>query len=134
MINHFKIKDLVLPTYFLGLEITCPNARIHNHQQKYAEDLPSLAHLTNFKVSDTTREVNVKLWKEEGSPPPNPTLFQRLVGSLIYLTMDHPDILHAIQTVNQFVSTPCKSHLIALYQILNYIHGVLDLHGYVDSD
>ena len=130
--NHFKIKDLVPLTYFLGLEITCPNARIHNHQQKYAEDLPSLAHLTNFKASDTTWEL--KLWNEEGSPPPNPTLFQQLVGSLIYLSTDSPDILHAIQTVNQFVSTPCKSHLIVLYWILNYIHGALDLHGYVDAD
>lgn len=39
-------------------------------------------------------ELNMKYTKEDGHPLPDPTTYQRLVGSLIYLTITRPDISH----------------------------------------
>ena len=57
---------------------------------------------------------------------PNPTIFRRLVGSLLYLTMTRPDISHAVQAVSQFISHPHKPHLQAVYRILRYVKGTRD--------
>ena len=91
LMRHFKMKDLGHLTYFLGLVISRIHNGTHIHQMKYAEDLLSLSHLTDSKISETPMELNSKLRKEEGNPLPDPTMYRRLVGSLIYLTMTRPD-------------------------------------------
>lgn len=52
---------------------------------------------SNSRVTKTTLDLNVKIQKDEGSPLPVPTLYCRLLGSMLYLTMTQPDIAHAIQ-------------------------------------
>lgn len=47
-------------------------------------------------------ELNAKLSRNDNPPLPDRTIYCRLVGSLIYLTMTHPDISHVIQVVSQF--------------------------------
>ena len=83
--------------YLLGLEISLSKDGVCICQQKYAEDLQSLAHLTDFKVSDTQLELIAKLRIEDGTPLPDPTLYQQLVRSLMYLITTRPDISHANQ-------------------------------------
>ena len=50
LMRSFKMKHLAPLTYFLGLETSRSKDGICIHQRKYAEDLISLAHLTNTKV------------------------------------------------------------------------------------
>lgn len=122
------MKDLGPLTYFLGLEISRTKAGICINQKKYVVDLLSLAHLTDLKIFDTPLESNAKIRRDEGSPLPNPTKYRRLVGSLIYLTVMHLDICHAIQIVSRYVCKLHKSHLSVVHRILQYIRGTLD-HG-----
>lgn len=39
------------------------------------------------------------------------TLYRKLVGILIYLTMTRLDIAYAVQPVSQFFSAPCNNYL-----------------------
>ena len=94
--RYFKMKDLGHLTYFLGLEISRTQKGISIRQKKYVEDLLSLAHLTDYKIFDTPMELNSELCRGEGDPLPDPTIYRRLVGSLIYLTMNRPDISHEV--------------------------------------
>ena len=117
------MKDLGALTYFLGLGISRGKEGIRVNQTKYADDLIGTTRLQDAKTFDTPLELNVKISKDDGCPLEDPTVFRRLVGSLLYLTMTRPDISHAIHTMSQFVSNPYKPHLAAVYRILRYLEG-----------
>eukprot|EP00268_Persea_americana_P063207 TRINITY_DN8175_c0_g1_i5.p2 TRINITY_DN8175_c0_g1~~TRINITY_DN8175_c0_g1_i5.p2 ORF type:complete len:139 (-),score=7.17 TRINITY_DN8175_c0_g1_i5:1892-2308(-) len=124
----FKMKDPGFLTYFLGLEVSWSKAGIRVNQIKYADDLIKFARLNDAKSFDTPLELNIKISKNDGCPLEGPTIFRRLVCSLLYVTMTRPDISHAMHTVSQFVSNPHRLHLLAVYRILRYLKGTRD-HG-----
>ena len=71
-------------------------------------------------------ELNLKLQRDDGALIFDPTLYQRLVGSLIYLTITRPDMGFVVQVVSQFVSQPQRHHLLALHRIIRYLKGTSD--------
>ena len=76
-----------------------------------------------------SRELNVKLCKEEGDLLVDSSLYQKLVGSLVHLTITRPDISFVVQQVNQFLQTPHHLHLAAVRRIICYVqdtsaHGI----------
>ena len=121
------MKDLGSASYFLGLEISHNSHGYFLSQQKYTQDLINLVGLTDDKQVDTPLEVNVKYSKNDGEPITDPTLYRRVVGSLVYLTVTRPDIAHAVQLVSQFVSDPRRLHLTALHRIIRYLRSTSDL-------
>jgi len=68
-------------------------------------------------------EVSVKYSRDEGSLLEDPTLYRRLVGSLIYLTITHPGISFAVHTVSRFMQSPQHLHLSAVHCIIQYLLG-----------
>ena len=62
----------------------------------------------------------------------NPSLYRRLVGSLVYLTITRPDISYAVHQVSQYLSAPRSTHYAALLCILRYLKGTL-FHGFFYS-
>ena len=85
--NHvFTWMTLVPWLIFSDLKLIVLTVESFWLRPKYAKELINLAHLTDFKPVDTPIETNVKFHKDFGDPISNPTLYQKLVGSLIYLT------------------------------------------------
>ena len=66
------------------------------NQHKYASDLVATAGLQGATSVDTPMELNVKLRKEENDLLANPSLYKKLVGSLVYLTITRPNISFAV--------------------------------------
>ena len=74
------------------------------------------------------------------------TLYQQLIGSLMYLVNTRPDLSFAVNTLGQFMVEPRRVHWIAAKHVLRYIAGTVDyglyyvrgdgvrLVGYSDSD
>ena len=58
----------------------------------------------------------------------NPSLYRRLVGSLVYLTVTRPDISYAIHQMSQYLSAPRSTHYAVVLRILRYLKGNL-FHG-----
>ena len=68
-------------------------------------------------------ELNVKLRKEEGDLLADLSLYRKLVGSLVYLTITRSDISFVVQQVSQFLQTPRHLHLAAVRRIIRYVQG-----------
>ena len=81
------MKDLGHLSYFLGLKIILSDDGFYLTQAKYTSDLLSRAGLTDHKIVDTPIKLNARLTPSSGELLPNPTLYQQLVGSLVYLTV-----------------------------------------------
>ena len=81
-----------------------------------------------------------------GSDLMDPTQYQKLIGSLLYLVHTRSDICYAVSALSQFMSSPKHIHWIAAKHILRYLKGTQDyglrytsgggvlLHGFSDSD
>ena len=98
--QQFEMKDLGHLSYFLGFEITDSTDGLYITQAKYASELLSRAGLTDNKTVDTPVEFNAHLTSSGGKLLSSPSLYRRLVGSLVYLTVTRPDISYAVHQVS----------------------------------
>ena len=116
--QQFEMKDFGHLSYFLGLEITLSTDGLYITQAKYAFELLSRVGFNDSKTIDTPVELNAYLTPSGGKPLSNPSLYKRLVGSLIYLTITRLDISYAVHQVSQYLSAPRLTHYAAVLHIL----------------
>jgi len=78
--------------------------------------------MENCKLVPTSVAIGTKFSKgDEGF---NPTLFKRLVGSLMYLTTTRPDIIQGVSLISRFMEAPKGTHWGARKRILTYSYIV----------
>ena len=124
--SEFATKDLGSLNYFLGLEASSTPDGLFISQLKYARDILTRAQLLDSKPVYTPMVVSQHLIVD-GSPFSDPSLYRSLVGALQYLTITHPDIAHAVNSVNQFLHAPTIDHFLAVKRILRYVKGTLQM-------
>jgi hypothetical protein len=102
--------------------------------------------MTGCKPISIPLEQNVKLSADKGNLVEDITMYRRIVGSFVYMTIARPDLSYAVGVVSQFMQTPQKPHLDAVRRILKYIKHILQcgifyeaknqlqVHGYTDVD
>ena len=88
----------------------------------------------------------MKLRADEGQVLEDVTMYWKIVGSLIYLTISRPDLSYTVGLESQFMQLPRKPHLDAVRRTLRYVSATLDyalfyeagtelqLFGYTDAD
>uniref|UniRef100_A0A1S4D5W2 Uncharacterized mitochondrial protein AtMg00810-like n=1 Tax=Nicotiana tabacum TaxID=4097 RepID=A0A1S4D5W2_TOBAC len=143
---EFKINDLGLLNYSLGVEALYHSSWVLLHQKNFISDL-----LIEFGCSDISPVVcplalSTKLHFEVGDVFPRPDTYQSLIGKLNFLTHTRPHLRFAMQHLNQFLKAPRVPHMAVVLHVLRYLKGTPDvivllnnssdfsLHGYCDSD
>ncbi|KAK3008239.1 hypothetical protein RJ639_015215 [Escallonia herrerae] len=122
--SEFELKDLGALRYFLGMEVTRSKSGITVSQRKYVLDLLRDTGMLGCRSIETPMEPNAKL-DIEGGKDVDREQYQRLVGKLIYLSHTRPDIAFAVSVISQFMHSPKKKHLDAVYGVLReLIQGV----------
>ena len=121
MKKEFDMTDLGLMRYFLGIQVTQNDQGIFICQSKYATDLLKRFKMTNVNSAPTLVALGLKLSKNDESPNVDPTLFKRLVGSLLYLIATRPDIMHGVSLISRFMDKPKEIHWKDGKRILRYI-------------
>ncbi|GMJ12590.1 hypothetical protein HRI_004928200 [Hibiscus trionum] len=154
--QNFKMKDLGELKFFLGLEIMRSKEGILVNQRKYALELIEESGVGGAKPALTPLEQNLKLTSTEydkvchsGDSDElliDKSIFQRLIGRLIYLTHTRPDITFVVHHLSQFMQQPKKTHLDSALRIVKYVkknpgQGILlpsdsnyELEAFCDSD
>ncbi|XP_042962943.1 uncharacterized mitochondrial protein AtMg00810-like [Carya illinoinensis] len=142
----FKVRDLGCLRYFLGLEVARSSKWIHLCQKKYVLDILSYSGMLGCKPLKIPLDQNFNISKEDSNPITDPSIFRRLIGRLLYLTITRPDICFSVQVLSQFMDCPNDTHLAAAYRILRYLKAApgqgillssssqLQLRTYCDSD
>jgi hypothetical protein len=144
--QKFEMKDLGKLRYFFDIEVIQSPKGIWLLQRQYALNKLFEYGMMGCKPISIPLEQNVKLRLDEGDLVEDTTMYRRIVGSLIYMTITRPDLSYAVGMVSQFMQTPRKPHLDAMRRILRYIKHTLhcgifyeaksqlQVHGYIDVD
>ncbi|GKB75451.1 cysteine-rich receptor-like protein kinase 8 [Tanacetum coccineum] len=56
-----------------------------------------------------------------GNPLPDPEVYRRYIGKIIYLTITRPDICYIVQLLSQFMQNPTSVHMRAVKHLLRYL-------------
>lgn len=119
--SKFRINDLGSLKYFLGIEVACSSKGIHLCQRHYALELLKDTETLGSKPRTVPLDPGLKLTKEDGEFLEDPTVYRRLIGKLIYLTITRPGITFVVNMLSQFMDKPRTPHLQATHQVLHYI-------------
>ena len=118
----FFLKDLIVVSYFLGIEVWETYNGLLLSQRKYALDL--LQETGKLGAKPACSPVSTSLsHKDDEEIYEDKQWYQRLVGRLIYLTITRPDISYVVGQVSQHMHQPKKKRWRAIERILLYLKG-----------
>ncbi|GJZ89777.1 nucleotide-binding alpha-beta plait domain-containing protein [Tanacetum coccineum] len=79
--------------------------------------------MTNNKIADILFDAKEKYTPTDVNPLRDPSLYHKIVGSLVYFTVTHPSSAYVVYIVCQFVGAPTTVHWAAVLQILRYLRA-----------
>ena len=126
--DRFSLKDMGLLHFFLGVEVVPTQRGLFLSQHKYIQELLSNTNMSGAKdvstplsstqslklLDDTTNVDNIEFW--------------RIIGSLQYLSLTHPNISFAVNKLSQFMHKPTTTHFTATKRLLWYLKQTI-FHG-----
>ena len=99
--TEFKMKDLGMMHYFLGMEVWQNANGISPGQGKYTVEILKRFGMMDCKAMSTTpMESNLKLLSDASLETVYSTMYRQMIGSLMYLTNMRPDICFAVNTLS----------------------------------
>jgi hypothetical protein len=147
LMSGFKMKDQGEIHHLLGIQFKRTNDSLSMSQESYVKKMLDRFKMENAYEVSTPADSNVVLEVNDGtSKPVNQTLYQSIIGSLLYLALTtRPDIQLAVGICARYNSCPNQQHLTVAKRILRYLKGTprlglsyssekTELLGYSDSD
>jgi hypothetical protein len=142
----FRMSDLGLLSYYLGIEVEQKDDCITLCQSSYAVKILETAGMQDCNKCCTPMEARLKIGKNNGGDAVDATLYRSIIGSLRYLVNTRPDLAFAVGFASRFMEAPGVHHWALVKQILRYVKGTVNLGccyrassvqklvGYSDSD
>jgi hypothetical protein len=90
-----------------------------------SKDLVKWFGLDGKSHARTPMSTSVKISSDLAGKPVDPSLYRSMIGSLLYLTADRPDIAFNVGVRARFQANPKESHLTAVKRIIKYVNDTL---------
>lgn len=126
MKSKFKMSDLGLLSYYLGIEVQQSSGGIVLCQSGYAKKLLERCGMASCNPSKIPMENRLKLTKLSASKPVNATEYRRIIGGLRYLLHTRPDLAFVVGYLGRFMEEPHEDHLMAVKRVLRFVAGTQD--------
>src|ERR1700735_1622418 len=104
--REFKMKDMGLMHYFLGMEVWQKDGEVFVSQGKYANEIFRRFHMEKCKPMQTPLAGN---WRKEDATSGevvDATIYRQFMGSLMYLVNARPDLCFAVNQLSQAMVQP----------------------------
>jgi hypothetical protein len=127
MSDVFKMSDLGLLTYYLGIEVKQSKEGISLSQGCYARKILEKGGMKECNSCQVPMQSKLKLKRESDSPVVDVVEYRSLVGSLRYLVHTRSDLTFAVSYVSRYMKRPHEEHLCAVRHILRFVAGTSNL-------
>jgi hypothetical protein len=123
MATAFKMSDLGLLHYYLGIEVKQSASGISLSQGSYAMKILEMSDMIGCNPCHIPMEVCLKMSKQSTQQLVDATTYRSIVGSLRYLVNTRPNLAFIVGYVSHFLEEPQEDHLAAVKKILHYVTG-----------
>jgi len=96
MQDEFEMSMMGGLNFFIGLQIKQTRDVIFINQSKHINDLLKRFGMEQVKTADTPMGTSTKLDMDENSKNTDITKYQGMIGSLLYLIANRPDIMFSV--------------------------------------
>jgi hypothetical protein len=127
MMGLFRMSDLGLLSYYLGIEVIQQPGCIKMKQSAYADKLLDKMGMASCNAASTPMEHRLKLSKKGSRDAVDPSLYRSIVGGLRYFVHTRLDICFAVSYLSRYMEAPTSEHWSAVKHLLRYIAGTKDL-------
>ncbi|GKA76740.1 retrovirus-related pol polyprotein from transposon TNT 1-94 [Tanacetum coccineum] len=134
MTTKFKMSMMGQMSFFLGLQISQSPIGIFLNQLKYAYEIIKKYGLLTSDSVDTPMVEKNKLDEDLQGTPVDATLYCGMIGSLMYLTSNRPDLIYAVCLCAQYHAKPTEKHLNAVKRIFRYLKGTINMGLWYSKD
>ncbi|GJY42172.1 ribonuclease H-like domain, reverse transcriptase, RNA-dependent DNA polymerase [Tanacetum coccineum] len=145
MEEKFKMSDLGLLAYYLGIEVTQTEGDISIRQSAYAIKILKEAGMIDCNETLIPMDPGTRLTKITEGTMVNSTEYRSLIRCLRYLLHTRPDLSYSVGLLSRFMQEPREQHMKAIRQVLRYVKGTKDygitckhnggnkIYGYIDN-
>ncbi|GKC80333.1 retrovirus-related pol polyprotein from transposon TNT 1-94, partial [Tanacetum coccineum] len=134
MTTKFKMSMMGQMSFFLGLQISQSPRGIFINQYKYAYEIVKKYGMLSSDSVDTPIVEKSKLDRDLQGKPVDATLYRGMIGSLMYLTSNRPDLIYAVCLCARYQAKPTKKHLNAVKRIFRYLKGTINMGLWYSKD
>jgi hypothetical protein len=118
---EFEMSMIGELSFFLGLQITQRSKGMFISQENYLREILKRFQMEDSKPMGTPMVTGCKLSKDDDSPDVDQISYRSMIGSLLYITTSHPDIMHVVGMVGRYQDAPKWSHLQVFKRIFSYL-------------
>ena len=111
MHSEFEMSMIGELNFFIGLQMKQLNERTFINQAKYIKYLLKRFNMEEAKAMKSPMSSSIKLDKDEKGKSIDSTMYRGMIGFLLYLTANRPDIMYSVCLCARFQSCPKESHL-----------------------
>ena len=126
--NRFKMTDLGLIKWFLGIEFEQSDKGISMCQSRYLKGVLERFDMQDCKPRTTPSELKLEDYdRPADNSTADITKYREMVGSLIYaMTCSRPDLAYIVTKLSQSLANPSQGDWITVKHVLRYIKGSYD--------